>query len=289
MTSDVVFWQQAYFGLINGAVYVLFAAGLNLLFGVMHVVNLAHGELAMLGGMLTVTFASLIGLPFAVSVLLSLAVVPVIGLVVSRVAIRPLMGASMLMPLLSTFGVSMILLHGAVRLWGPTPRQLEAAPFQTVFRPGGVAISAQSLMLLVVTTVVMFSLYILLTRTSLGWKIRAVQQNPMGARVIGLNIGGVYDATVMIASFLAAVAGIFSIAVVPYNPNMGQPLLLFGFAVVIVAGMGNVWGVIVAGLAIGILEALFGQYVSTFFRQAFIFSLMLLAMTLRPQGLFGRR
>ena len=288
MDSLTVFLQQAYFGLVHGAIYVMIASGLTLLFGVVGVVNMAHGELAMLGGMLTYSLMEFLHFPFAFAVIVAVIAVASSGIILSRVAILPVLRVSALMPLLSTFAVSMILVHGAVRIWGTLPRLVDA-PFAVVFRPGGVAVSGQSLMLLAVCAVTMASLHLLITRTKLGKMMRAVQQNPRAAEVIGLNTRRVHDTAVVIASGMAALAGIFILAVAPYSPHMGQPLLLFGFAVVIVAGMGHVPGAVVVGFTLGVAESLFGQYVSTYFRSAFIYSLMAMVLIVRPPGLFGRR
>ena len=129
----------------------------------------------------------------------------------------------------------------------------------------------------------------MLTFTKLGKKTRATGQNLLGARLIGINTTAVYDTTLMVASGLAALAGVLIVLVSAASPNLGQPLLITGFAVVIVAGMGNVAGAVAVGLFLGVTEALFGQFISTYYRQGYLYVVMIIVLLLRPQGLFGRR
>ena len=144
-------------------------------------------------------------------------------------------------------------------------------------------------MLFVAGGVTIVGLHLLLTKTRLGKMMRATAQNLTGARLIGTNTQRVYDFTLIIASAIAGLAGILMLLISTAYPTMGQPLLLMGFSVVIVAGMGNLKGAVVVGLSLGVMEALFGQYVDTYFRSAFVYAVMVIVLLLRPQGLFGKR
>ena len=280
--------QQLWNGLLNGSIYVIFAAGLSLVFGVMRVINMAHGELTMLGAMLLFTVTSVLGLSYFAGAALVVVVMALAGFLVNRVTVRPFLGHSELVVILSTVALSFILLNGSLVVWGSSPRGVDK-PFNEVLQVGGVYMTTAQILLVGVCFTAVLALYLVLTRTKLGKKTRATGQNLLGARLIGINTTAVYDATLIIASGLAALAGVLIVLISAASPNLGQPLLITGFAVVIVAGMGNVGGAVVVGLFLGLTEALFGQFVSTFYRQGYLYVVMIIVLLLRPQGLFGRR
>ena len=279
--------QQLWFGLMNGAIYVMFAAGLSLVFGVMKVFNMAHGEVAMLGAMLAFSVITYAGVSYPAAVVIAITGMGFFGILMNRLTVQPFVGTSRLIVMMSTLALSYVLLHGSVNIWGTTPKAVRP-PFREVFDVAGVAISARSLMIFGVGAIAIFLVYLLLTRTALGKMMRATSQNLIGAQLVGINIRRIYDSTLIIASALAALAGVLLVLIQTAHPNMGQPLLIMGFAVVIVAGLGNLLGAVVLGLVIGLLEAMFGQYVETYFKRAFIYGLMIVVLLIRPQGLFGR-
>jgi len=280
--------QQIWNGLLNGSIYVIFAAGLSLVFGVMRVINMAHGELTMLGAMLLFTVTSVMGLSYFAGAALVVVMMALAGFLVNRVTVRPFLGHSELVVIVATVALSFRLLNGSLVVWGSTPKGVDK-PFNEVLQVGGVYMTTAQILLVGVCFTAVLALYLVLTRTKLGKMTRATGQNLLGARLIGINTTAVYDATLIIASGLAALAGVLIVLISAASPNLGQPLLITGFAVVIVAGMGNVGGAVAVGLFLGLTEALFGQYVSTFYRQGYLYVVMIIVLLLRPQGLFGRR
>ena len=287
MNWDIV-GQQLWNGLLSGSIYVIFASGLSLVFGVMRVINMAHGELTMLGAMLLYTFTKLVGLGYFVGGALVVVVMGLAGFLVNRVTVRPFLGQSELVVILSTVALSFMLLNGSLVVWGSSPKGVDA-PFNEIVKVGGVFITTAGLLLVGVCVAAVLGLYLMLTRTKLGKKTRATGQNLLGARLIGINTTAVYDTTLLIASGLAALGGVLIVLVSSASPNLGQPLLITGFAVVIVAGMGNVAGAVAVGLFFGVTEALFGQFISTYYRQGYLYVVMIVVLLLRPQGLFGRK
>ena len=283
-----IFGQQLWNGLLNASIYVIFAAGLSLVFGVMRVINMAHGELTMLGAMLLYTVTNLLDISYYWGAVIVVAIMATVGLLLNRVAVLPFLGQSELRVILSTIAVSFVMLHGSIAAWGSGPKGVEA-PFNSIVKVGGIFITTASLLLIGTCFVAVVGLHLLLARTRLGKMTRATGQNLLGARLIGINTTRIYDTTLIIASALAALAGVLIVLVSAASPNLGQPLLITGFAVVIVAGMGNVPGAIAVGLFLGTSEALFGQYVSTYYRQGYLYAVMIVVLLLRPQGLFGRR
>ncbi len=287
MSWDII-GQQLWNGLLNGSIYVIFAAGLSLVFGVMRVINMAHGELTMLGAMLLYTVTSWLGLGYFAGAALVVVIMALAGFLVNRVTVRPFLGQSELVVILSTVALSFVLLNGSLVVWGSAPKGVDE-PFNRILKLGGVHITTAGLLLVGVCFAAVLGLYLMLSHTKLGKKTRATGQNLLGARLIGINTTAVYDSTLMIASGLAALAGVLIVLVSTSSPNLGQPLLITGFAVVIVAGMGNVAGAVAVGLFLGITEALFGQFISTYYRQGYLYVVMIAVLLLRPQGLFGRR
>ena len=287
MNWDIVF-QQLWNGLLNGSIYVIFAAGLSLVFGVMRVINMAHGELTMLGAMLLFTVTSTLGLGYFSGAALVVVLMALAGFLVNRVTVRPFLGHSELVVILSTVALSFMLLNSSLVVWGSEPKGVDE-PFNEIVKVGGVYVTTAGMLLVGVCFTAVLGLYLMLTYTKLGKKTRATGQNLLGARLIGINTTAVYDTTVMVSSGLAALAGVLIVLVSAASPNLGQPLLITGFAVVIVAGMGNVAGAVAVGLFLGITEALFGQFISTYYRQGYLYVVMIIVLLLRPQGLFGRR
>ena len=287
MNWDII-GQQLWNGLLNGSIYVIFAAGLSLVFGVMRVINMAHGELTMLGAMLLYTATKLVGLGYFAGAALVVVIMALAGFLVNRVTVRPFLGRSELVVILSTVALSFMLLHGSFVVWGSEPKGVDE-PFNEIIKVGGVYMTTAGLLLVGVCFAAVLALYLMLTRTKLGKMTRATGQNLLGARLIGINTTAIYDTTLIIASGLAALAGVLIVLVSTASPNLGQPLLITGFAVVIVAGMGNVGGAVAVGLFLGVTEALFGQFISTYYRQGYLYVVMIVVLLLRPQGLFGRK
>ncbi|MCJ7791798.1 MAG: branched-chain amino acid ABC transporter permease [Dehalococcoidia bacterium] len=225
--------QILWVGLELGVVYVLISLGLTLVFGVMKVVNFAHGELCMLGAMMVYTLMAFVKFPFTAAVICSMALVAAFGVIVNRLAIRPLIKASPVTIMLSTMALSFIIIYLGNFIWTNQARQIEA-PFQETLQVAGITMSGQTIMLIVVGIVAVILLYLFLDKTQLGKLMRATSQDMTGARLVGINVNRIYDYTLIIASGLAALAGIFVMPVINAFPSMGQNLLPIAFAVVIV-------------------------------------------------------
>ena len=283
----VVFGQQMWNGLANGVAYVIFALGLTLIFGVLKVTNIAHGEFFMLGAMILVSLQQLLGLHFFIALILSALVVSVLGFVSNRIAVRPLLAASPLSTLLSTLAVSYILLNASILVW-PFPKNVHP-PVSGTLDLWGVRITGASLVTFGLGAIVIAGLYVFLSRVKMGKEIDATSQNMVGASLTGINVKKVYDLTFVIAAALAAIGGGLVAPLWQANTSMGQYVLLKGFAIVVVAGMGNVLGCLWVGLLAGIAEALFGQYVAMYYKEGFLFGVMIISLLIKPEGLFTRR
>jgi len=283
----VVFGQQVWNGLANGVAYVIFALGLTLIFGVLKVTNIAHGEFFMLGAMALVSFQELLGINFFIALILSTLLVAGLGIVSNRIAVRPLLAASPLSTLLSTLAVSYILLNTSIIIW-PFPKSVRP-PVSGTLDFGGIRITAASLISFGIGGLVIAGLYFFLSKLKLGKEIDATSQSRVGASLTGINVKKIYDLTFVIAAALAAIGGALVAPLWQANTSMGQYVLLKGFAIVVVAGMGNVLGCLWVGLLAGVSEALFGQYVAMYYKEGFLFGVMVISLLLKPEGLFTRR
>jgi branched-chain amino acid transport system permease protein len=280
--------QAIWLGAVSGMNYALFASGLTLVFGMLLVVNMAHGEVFMLGAVVTYIIMTSLGVNFFLAGFIAVVAVAAFGFVFNRIAIKPVLGKSDWAPLISTVGISIIIVRGVLSLFGPTAHYMKT-PVTGITSIGGVTVSTDGIMLFGVGLAAIVGLYIFLQRARIGKDMRATIQDPVGASLCGINTTKVYDYTLIIACGLAALSGVLSGALIIENPLMGQGMLLKGFAIVIVAGMGNLLGSTVLGIVIGIIESVFSTFVSSYFREALIYGIMVAVLVLRPEGLFARR
>jgi branched-chain amino acid transport system permease protein len=284
-----VFLQQLVNGLVQGAVYVLVAIGLSLVFGVLKVVNFAHGEFYVVGGFAAYFVTSTLGLPYWLAVILSAVAGLVVGAVAERLAIRPLRNAPEDAVFLSTFGLSLVLLYGVKLLLGGQPRPVSTS-FTRNFSLGGLAITEQQIFVVLVTIVLVGALFVVLRRSYLGLVLRAVAEDRHTGVLMGINTEFVYWGAFAVAAALAAVAGAAVAPIFTINPFSGQDMLITAFIVVIAAGLGSLTGAVFVGLGLGVAEAMVAGYVSGDAEQWVAYVLVIAVLLLRPQGLFpGRR
>ncbi len=281
-----LFIQQFWNGLVNGVGYVQFALGMALIFGVLRVMNISHGELFMIGAMTVASLEQIFGMNFFLALIPAVVVVGILGLICNRVAIRPLLNAPELSTLLSTLAMSYILLNIGRIIW---PRPLTVTtPFDETLQLGNILVTESSVMSIILVAVVIAVLYLFLKNARLGKEIQATAQNRKGANLIGINVKGIYDITFIISAALAALGGVLVAPVWQPSTSMGQYVLLKGFAILVVGGLGNLGGCIVIGLAAGVAEALFGNYVSSYYKEGFLFVIMIIALFIKPEGLFSK-
>jgi len=284
-----VFAQQALCGLTNGMAYAMFAIGLTLIFGVMGTLNIAHGEIYMLGALAFSSFVTYLGINYLLAALITLALLGVAGIAISRIAVLPLLNSPnpLLSVLLSTIGVSIFLTNIALSIWGASTVPLEF-PLRGGIPVGAMELSWARIAISGVSVVVIVTLHLFLSRTLMGRKIRAVAQNRIGARLVGINLDREYSLAFGIGCALAALAGILSAPVWVASPYLGQSMILTGFVVVIVGGLGSIRGALVVGLLLGILQSIFGYFLSVYYRDAFTFAVLIITLLLKPGGLFQR-
>lgn len=283
--------QQLLNGLVTGSVYALFALGFTLVFGVHHILNLAHGAVFMWGAFVGLYCVTLLGLPFPVALLIAALTSGLLSVAVDWVAIRPLRrsGASEFAPIISTIGAGLVLTNIAQRM---SNTEVMRYPFGTfpieIFQVLGLRISLLQLTIVGSVAVILCALMYHLFGTSFGQRIRAVAVDERTAGLLGVNPGAVYFQTFFISGALAGVAGVLiGIAFNSVHFLMGEPYMLRAFVIVVLGGLGSVAGAVVAGLALGVVHTLTIAYLSAGLSDAVIFSILFLMLLLRPNGLFG--
>jgi branched-chain amino acid transport system permease protein len=280
--------QQILNGIVSGSIYTLMALGLTMIFGILNIINFAHGELYMLGAFLALVAFKTIGLPFSIAMLLSMSVVGLFGIVVERIVFRPLRGASLSSIMITSLGLSIILQNAALLIWGPDAYRFETPYSSISIRFWGLSVTIQRLLVIVVTFILIILLTLLIQRTRTGKAMRAVAQDSEAASWMGINTNQIALITFGIGSSLAAAAGVLIGPIFLVYPTMGMEALLKALAIVIIGGMGNVPGAILTGFLIGILESITVGYISSAYKDAITFGILIIVLILKPSGLLGK-
>jgi len=280
--------QFFFAGLTVGSIYALVALGFTIIFNASGIVNFAQGEFVMLGALLAVSLATA-GVPLALCLVLSVIVVPLIGCLLERLFIRPLAGRPVLTPIIVTIGAS-IFMHGvAALLWGKDALPLAPLPGPPTIVVGGAVLQGQSLWILGCGLLAMVALRLFFTRTQTGRAMRANAVNRQGALLVGINPGRIVMLSFGLSAGLGALAGVLVAPIITASYGMGTMLGLKGFAAAILGGLGSSPGAIVGGLLLGVLESFAAGFISSGYKDAVAFVILLLVLFLRPAGLFGAR
>jgi len=282
------FFQFLMSGLTVGAVYALVALGFTLIYNASDVVNFAQGEFVMLGGMVTV-FVAAAGVPLPLAALIAVVAAVAVGLLLYWLAIEPARGASAVTLIIITIGASILLRGAAQILFDKQFHKLPSFSGDTPINLFGAAVQPQSFWVLGGAAVIVLLLYVFLERTVLGKAVLATAANRLAARLVGIN-----TTTVMALAFggsaaIGAVAGILITPITLTSYDVGTLLALKGFAAAMLGGMGNPLGAVAGGLLLGLLEAFGAGYLSSTYKDAFAFIVILVVLFAMPQGLFGRR
>jgi branched-chain amino acid transport system permease protein len=284
-----LFVQTLVNGLALGASYALIAVGLTIVFGIGKIVNFAHGDFLMVASYGVVIGAG-VGLPYGVAVLVGLVVVLAVGFVVEKLVIaRGLYTADHHVSIIVTFALALLLSNGAQVLFGSEARSV-ASPLTSVrLEVGGVALDGQRALTAVAGIAVMFALSLWLARSRTGMQLRAVSQNPRGALYSGINVQRVRLVAFLLGTGLAGLAGVLLAPTQTAYPTLGHIAVVTAFTVVILGGLGSVNGAAAGGLAIGLLYAFVGTYVSVEWTTAIGWVLVIVVLLVRPQGLLGMK
>jgi branched-chain amino acid transport system permease protein len=283
--------QQLFNALSLGCVYALFALGFTLIFGVLGVINLSQGAVFMLGAYAALTAIDKLHAPLWAAIAFAFAFSGLVGLLIDRLVLKPLRtrNAPHLIPMIATIGLGLALNSLVQGLFGAENQRFpsEVLP-QDSLQIAGVSVTVLELGIILVSFVLMTVLMLTLQKTQLGRALRAVAESPKAARLLGINVDGLFMLTSFVAAGLGGIAGVliglYSNALFPL---MGQPMLHKGIAVIILGGMGDIRGAMFAGLFLGFAEVLSVAYIGSDMRDAVAFGLLFLVLLVRPKGLFG--
>jgi branched-chain amino acid transport system permease protein len=286
--------QQLINGLTLGLIYALIAVGYTMVYGVIQLINFAHGEIYMLGAFFCVTFITAAGLPFYAAIVMAMLCCALCGILLDIVAYRPLRKAPRLAALITAIGMSIFLQNLALVIWGSRSKPFPRAalpPYlgEKALIVGGVSLTWLQLFIFAVAVGMMVALSLIIRKTRIGTAMRALAQNRTAAALMGININFVISFTFALGSAMGAVAGV--LVSVFYNtlyPTMGYTAGVKAFAAAVLGGIGSVPGAMAGGIVLGVAEALGAGYVSSLYRDGIAYAVMIAVIILRPSGILGR-
>ena len=275
-------------GIMLGGLYALVALGLSIVFGVMRLINVAHGDLLLLASYLTLTLMTYLGLDPIIGLVIVIPALFFIGFVVQKYLLNRAFTISMEAPLIIAFGISIVLQNVFQILWSPLSRGLTTSYTLKSFSIGALNLPLVYLLDFFVGVIVMIFLHQFLHRTYLGKAINAASQDRRAAHLMGINTKQVYAFAFAIAMAIAAIAGVFVGLTFPFTPQSGVSFLIIAFGVVVLGGLGSIAGTFVGGLVMGLAQTLGGYFLGTNAQMLIAYLIVIVLLATRPQGLFGR-
>jgi branched-chain amino acid transport system permease protein len=270
-----------------GSTYAIVALGLTLVFGILHIPNFAHGHLYMLGAYVSFFLMTLYGFGFWSALVSSMVLLGLIGMLIERIIYRPLQDKPHINSFISAIGALIILETSVIVLWGPQGRRIPN-PYPDIVELLGITMSYQRLLVIVAAIVLIVLLQVFIKRTTTGTTIEAVAQNREGAMLVGINVNWVSSLTFAISTATAAAAASLVAPIFMISPTMGALLGMKAFVIVILGGLGSIPGAILGGYILGILEAIGGGSLSAAYKDVYAFGALILILSIRPTGLFGK-
>lgn len=281
------FIQALVNGLVSGSIYALMAVGFTLVFGIMHVINLAHGELYMLGGFSTFFMVSIYHINFFVALVATLLIVGVLGFFIERIIFRPLRNASLLNTLLASIGLSLFISNIVLRLAGSDMRNIDFPFSGKSISIIGTSISIHRLIVLLLTAFLVCLLGWIIKYTKVGKALRATAQDTDASALMGVNINFIYGIIFAISAGLAAIAGGLIGSLYVVDPSMGALPGMKAFIIVILGGMGSVIGALAGALIFGFAETFTTLFLESSYQDLVGFIILILVLLFKPNGLFG--
>jgi branched-chain amino acid transport system permease protein len=283
-----MFWSALANGLALGAIYALIGSGLNLIFGVVKVINFAQGALVMMGVYAVYWFVQITGLDPYLSFPIVIIILGLFGYFVQRIIINRVLGGERTSQLLITFGIGMFIESSALALWGPDHRSVISFVTDDILVFGDARIRVMSVVAIVGAALAVGALLWFLDHSRVGTAIRAVAQQPDSAELSGIDVKRMFAYAFAIGSAVTGFAAVLIAPIYDIHPLSGEIFGIMAFIVVVLGGLGNVGGAAVAGVVLGLGQILFATFVSPQMAVAFIFLLFLIILFVRPTGIFGK-
>ena len=279
-------------GLSLGSVYAIIALGYTMVYGIAKMLNFAHGDVIMVGAYICFFATSTYGLPPVVGILLSMAVCTVLGIVIERLAYKPLRQAPSLAVLITAIGVSYFLQNAAQLLWTSSPKVFSSVvPKGDVsFFGGQLSVTYLTIVTIVVCVVIMLVLTFFTNKTKMGKAMRACSEDKGAAQLMGIDVNATISITFAIGSALAAIAGVLLCSAYPnLTPTTGSMPGIKAFTAAVFGGIGSIPGALLGGLLLGIIEIFAGSYISTQLYNAIVFGVLIIVLLVKPAGLLGKK
>jgi len=287
ITSGLI--QALLWGVASGCIYILLATGLNIIFGVMKLVNFAHGQLLMIGAYIAFTVTTALGLNAYLAILVAMGAVALIGVGLERFTFRKVLGTDKLNEIFVSLGLIYVFENAAALLWGNTTRQI-SSPLQGLqLSIGQIAISYDRLSSILIVVVILVALFLLLKKTKIGLAMRATSQKISASMLMGVNTEKVYMYTFALGAALAGAAGALYGIIFNFNPTIGALPTIKAFAIIIIGGLGSIPGAVVGGLLYGIAENTAVYFLGGVWQDAIAFALLIIVLVIRPTGIFGEK
>jgi branched-chain amino acid transport system permease protein len=282
--------QALLFGVANGCIYILLATGLNLIFGVMKLVNFAHGQLLMVGAFVAYQVTTITGLNPYASILVSMGSVALIGIILEKFAFRKVRGTEKLNEIFISLGLIYVFQNVATLFWVKNYNIQIPSPLSGLSLPlGEVLLSYDRILAIVIVIVILLGLVLLTKKTKMGLAMRATSQKSDAAMLMGININRVYVFTFAVGAALAGAAGALYGIIFNFNPAIGALPTIKAFAIIILGGLGSIPGAVAGGLLYGIAENATGYLSNGTWQDAIAFALLIAVLVIRPTGLFGEK
>jgi len=284
-----VFLQQLVNGLSIGSIYALIALGYTMVYGIIKLINFAHGDMYMIGAYIGLVSVTVFKLPFFLALISTMVFTALIGVVIERIAYKPLRKSTRVAALITAIGVSFFLQNIVSRIMGAKIYTFPSVLNNELYVVGGIRINSQQLVIFVTSIALMFLLQLIVQKTKIGRAMRSVAVDQDAARLMGVNVDHVITLTFAIGSSLAAAAGILvGIYYNTVNPLMGFAPGLKAFVAAVFGGIGIIPGAMIGGFSIGLIETFVSGYGSTLYKDAVVYIILILILIVKPSGLLGK-
>ena len=286
------FLQYLINGISIGSVYAIIALGYTMVYGIAKMLNFAHGDIIMVGAYISFSVTSYLGLPPFVSILISMAVCTVLGILIEGLAYRPLRGAPSLAVLITAIGISYFLQNAAQLIWGSAPKNFTSiVTFEPLKLFGGqLTITGEVIITIVTSALIMVALTLFTGKTKMGKAMRAVSEDRDAAQLMGIHVNRTISATFAIGSALAAIAGVLLCSTIPtLQPTTGSMPGIRAFTAAVFGGIGSIPGAMLGGVLLGVIETFSKAYLSTQFSDAIVFLVLIIVLLVKPAGLLGKQ
>ncbi len=284
-----LFIQQLINGLSVGSIYALIALGYTLVYGIIKLINFAHGDIMMMGAYFAFVAVTALGMPFLAALIFSMILAAILGVLIERIAYKPLRNAPRISALITAIGVSLFLQNLALVIFGASPKVMPAVIEKKPIDIFGIQVSSVTLITLVLAVICMIGLDYFVKNTKAGKAMRAVSQDQEAAVIMGVNVNRTISITFAIGSALGALGGVlFSVAYTQIFPTLGAMPGLKAFIAAVLGGIGIIPGAMLGGFMIGMIETLSKAYISSQWTDAIVFGILIVVLLVKPTGILGK-